>query len=251
MSEQPDVVELVERASDAGGVSIELQRRGNVFEVVQGGVRTMYSDAERNESQLAELTLAPLQGRDDINVLVAGAGLGRVVKALLANRGVKRVDVVDPWPPLYKWHEAELKEVSGGALVDPRVHRHQGELADLIRARAKLPGAPPEGWLAIVLDLDEGPTRLTRPSHAGLYEDDGLRALVDALVPGGVLATWSPHKEVELLQRMGSHLQQVAEVVVPVDVLGDSSLDYIYRGRRPPRVGQPAVPGGTSGGAVN
>jgi hypothetical protein len=59
------------------------------------------------------------------------------------------------------------------------------------------------------------------------------------LRPGGVLGLWSAAREPELLQRMHARMKNVAEIVVPVDVDDGSSLDYVYRGRRPPNPVEP------------
>ena len=44
---------------------------------------------------------------------------------------------------------------------------------------------------AILLDVDNGPTGLTRSSNDWLYGAPGLDAAFDALRPGGVLGIWS------------------------------------------------------------
>ena len=67
------------------------------------------------------------------------------------------------------------------------------------------------------------------------YTDEGVTRLATVLRPGGVVALWSPEREPELMQRLHALLSHVAEVVVPVEVDGVASLDYVYRARCPPR----------------
>src|SRR5439155_13410553 len=90
-----------------------------------------------------------------------------------------------------------------------------------------------DGWLALLLDVDNGPSWLSRPQNEVIYGEDGLARLELALRHGGVLGIWSAQRELELLQRMHSRIVNVAEMVVPVDVQGRASLDYVYLGRRP------------------
>ena len=72
-------------------------------------------------------------------------------------------------------------------LDDPRVHVHNMSLDKYLRAlRYKsLPDVKIEGdgYLAVILDLDEGPSQLLRPKNADLYSEDGLQDLEEALRP--------------------------------------------------------------------
>lgn len=60
----------------------------------------------------------------------------------------------------------------------------KGDVADLIRN-------PPAPWDTILLDVDNGPTGLTRPGNDWLYSRQGLDAAFAALQPAGVLGVWS------------------------------------------------------------
>ena len=53
---------------------------------------------------------------------------------------------------------------------------------------------------AVILDLDEGPTQLTRPENRVFYTDAGIGEIQRVLRPGGVLALWSSERETELLK---------------------------------------------------
>ncbi len=93
------------------------------------------------------------------------------------------------------------------------------------------------GYLSVILDRDEGPSRLLRPQNADLYGDDGLADLEEALRPGGVLALWSAVREVEPMDRPQRPLQKHRQDRRPRrDVPGSPGLDYIYRARRRPPI---------------
>ncbi len=225
--------ELIDRRVE-DGVTLELHRRGEAYEVRVDGRRMVASDQRRSEQSLVELALAPLRQRDDIQVLIAGLGMGYTVRGLLNAPGVQRVDVVEASPAMLDWEKRHFAQLSGDVLKDPRVKLHAMELSAFGKA-VRLGAQPgvPEGWLALVLDVDQGPSSLLRPTNIGFYEEEGLASLEQLLRPGGVLALWSTQRETELFRRLHARLQNVAEVAVPVEIDGAGNLDYIYRGRRP------------------
>jgi spermidine synthase len=228
------------------GALLELIQRGAALDVLLDGRRVMRSDVRRAEQQLVDLALAPLGQRDDITVLLAGLGMGFTLRALLDAPGVKRIDVVEGSPAVIEWEARHFAGLNGDALKDPRVELHATDLATFLKnvgaGTVARPGADGEAWLALVLDLDEGPRTLSRAGNASFYDDAGIARLEDALRPGGVLALWSSAREPELLQRMHARLKNVAEVVVPVEIEDQSALDYVYRGRRGPNLVEPSRP---------
>jgi spermidine synthase len=227
------------------GATIELVQRGDAFDVLIDGRRVMRSDARRAEKQLVELALAPLGQRDDITVVLAGLGMGFTLRALLDAPGVQRVDVIESSPAVLEWEARHFAGLNGDALKDPRVRLHTGDLAAFLKGvRTRSVDLPVgDGWLALVLDMDEGPTQVSRAGNDQFYGDEGMERLETALRPGGVLALWSAAREPELLQRMHARMKNVAEIVVPVDLDdGKSNLDYVYRGRRAPNPTEPKGP---------
>jgi spermidine synthase len=226
------------------GATIELVQRGEAFDVLVDGRRVMRSDARRAETQLVELALAPLGQRDDITVVLAGLGMGFTLRALLDAPGVVRVDVVESSRAVLEWETRHFAGLNGDALADARVHLHALDLAAFLKSLrvGALQRPAGDGWLALILDLDEGPDTPSRAGNEAFYGDDGLARLEEALRPGGVLALWSAAREPALLQRLHARLKNVAEIVVPVELDERASLDYVYRGRRPPHPTAPKGP---------
>jgi spermidine synthase len=204
------------------GQSWELRRRGEAYDLFVEGKVVARSDVLRNAHALAELTLAPWSGHDDVHVLLAGLGVGHVLRELLARPEVQRVDVAEISRAVIDWQTQFL----GAATSDPRVKCEHVELGALLRQ-------PREGtgWMAIVVDVDEWPIALSRPENVELYHDEGIRLLVEALRPGGVLVLWSARRDDELHARMGARLTNVARITADVDGT-ETGLDYVYRGRR-------------------
>jgi spermidine synthase len=227
--------DLIERR-DEEGRAVELYRRGEAYDLLLEG-RRVSSDQRRSESALVELTMAPLSGRDDVSVLVAGLGMGFLLRAVLDTPGVRKVDVVEGSPAVIEWSERYFAAFNGDVLKDTRVTLHRAEFGAFvrqIRLGAAPAGVPAEGWMAVILDLDEGPSAPSRGGNARFYTDEGLESLEVLLRPGGVLGVWSVTRETEFVRRLHGRFQNVAEVAVPVEVGDQSSLDYVYRGRRPP-----------------
>src|SRR5579859_4544250 len=132
--------ELIERRVEDAGTAVELYRRGEAYELVVDGRRVVASDIRRSEKALIELAMAPLAGRDDVSVLLAGLGLGFTLRALLDAVGVKRVDVVEASAAVVDWNARYFAGLNGDALKDPRVKLHQSELG-LFLKQARLGGA--------------------------------------------------------------------------------------------------------------
>lgn len=226
------------------GTTVELAQRGEAFDVLVDGRRVMRSDVRRAEKQLVELALAPLGQRDDITVVLAGLGMGFTLRALLDAPGVTHVDVVEGSAAMIDWEARHFAGLNGDALKDPRVALHACDLGAFLKLvrNGNVERPAGDGWLALVLDMDEGPAALWRAGNAAFYTDEGIERLETLLRPGGVLALWSAAREAELLRRMHARMKNVAEVVVPVELDDQSSLDYVYRGRRPPNPTEPRGP---------
>lgn len=226
---------VVDRQSGADGQEMVLLRRGEAFEIQLEGQCAMASDARRSERSLVELALAPLSLRDDITVLVAGLGMGHLLRAVLDQPKVVRVDVVEMSSAVIEWNRRHFGPLNGDALLDGRVHLHHADLLGFLKQTRYSPiPEVEEGWLAVILDVDNGPDWLTRSANAAIYTDDGLARLETSLRHGGVLALWSAERALEFYRRMHARLANVAELAVPVEIGGRSSLDYVYRGRRRP-----------------
>jgi spermidine synthase len=66
---------------------------------------------------------------------------------------------------------------------------------------------------AILLDVDNGPRALTTETNSWLYSPAGLRGIMAALRPRGILAIWSSGPDdafVRRLQQTGFAVEQVA-----------------------------------------
>lgn len=164
----------------------------DVFEVKLGDEYLMSSLFTVAEEALSDLGLAAVPaGRDALDVVVGGLGLGYTAVAALRDGRVATMTVVDALPAVIAWHERRLLPVSGLLVDDERTRLVHADFFALMRAAPDAAGPLPAPLDAILLDVDHSPTFTLDPSHADLYTVEGLRRLAAHLRPGGVFALWS------------------------------------------------------------
>jgi spermidine synthase len=224
---------VLARADEPHG-ELVLRRRGDVVELICGGLFAMDTADTSTERALAEVALGELDGDRPLDVLVGGLGLGFTVAAVLADDRVGRLDVVELSPAVIGWVAGGLVPATAGVLDDPRVRVHTSDVRTLV------PRLPAGGLDAVLLDVDNGPGFLLHPANAEVYGGGFLAGAVRALRPGGVLAVWSSHPSPELLRSLGRVGVRGREVLRTVDREGRELLYAIYLvhaddGTPPPR----------------
>jgi spermidine synthase len=177
--------EQIDTAQAPGGGVLTLHRRGDEHMIRIDGAELMSTRKHGSESALAELALAELRDRASPCVLIGGLGVGYTLAATLAACGPDaRIVQSELSDAVVRWNEEIIGAHAGHPLRDPRVRVEIGDVVESI-ARAR------NEYDAILLDVDNGPDALTRPSNAKLYRNDGLGSAHRALTKGGVLAIWS------------------------------------------------------------
>lgn len=190
-------LEEVDRAPvPGGGAEMVLYRRQNDFMILVNGLELMGSRAHASEEQLAALGCAGLRSLAGACVLIGGLGMGFTVRAALRALGEEaRVDVAELVPAVVRWNRGVLAPLAGAPLEDPRVQVIEKDVAHVIKDAESR-------YDAILLDVDNGPSALSSPLNARLYDDAGLARAHRALRPGGVLATWSTSDDQKYTQRL-------------------------------------------------
>ncbi|MEQ1568174.1 MAG: hypothetical protein ABMA64_21215 [Myxococcota bacterium] len=201
--------ELVERVDVPGTDSVmSLMRRAHELAIAVDGRQLMSSLVHGSEDALAELACARVGARPGARFLIGGLGMGFTLAAAL--RGLRpdaEVVVAEVVPGVVAWNRGPIGPVAGHPLDDPRASVVEGDVADRIRGAT-------EAWDAILLDVDNGPTGLTRPTNNWLYGWEGLEAAHRALRPGGVLAVWSAAPDNAFTRRV----QRAGFAVTPIEV---------------------------------
>ncbi len=217
---------VLARAEEQHG-ELVLRRRGEVVELISGGLFAMDTSDTSTERALAEVALGALDGDRRLDVLVGGLGLGFTLAAVLADDRVRHVDVVELSPAVIGWVAGGLVPATAGILEDPRVRVHTGDVCDLV------PRLPAGRLDAVLLDVDNGPGFLLHPANAGVYGGGFLAGAVRALRPGGVLAVWSADRSPRLLRTLGRVGVRGREVLRTVRRDGRELQYAIYLVHRP------------------
>lgn len=191
------------------------------------GVFVMDSAGAGSEQALASVALAAVSAPS--RVLVAGLGLGATLRAVLGDRRVQQVCLVELEPALVDWVRAD--RVPGGAalLADPRVDVLVGDVTAAL-------DEPVDAYDVVLLDVDNGPDHLVHDVNAGLYETAFLGRCAAALRRGGVLAVWSMSESAALTEAMRGVLAAVRAVACPVRLGERDETYWLYLGTAPATV---------------
>jgi spermidine synthase len=190
-------VQVDEASVPDGGGQLRLMRRGGEFSIVAGAIVLMNSRTSGSEIALAELACDRLRGVKDCRILIGGYGMGFTLRAALTGLGGDaRIVVAELVPAVMAWARGPMAALTAGSLDDPRVDVREADVGSLI-ASAR------EGYDAILLDVDNGPDRVSRAGNDRLYDPRGLRAARRALRPRGLLAIWSAAPNAQFVRRLG------------------------------------------------
>lgn len=214
----------LDRAKTPDNLDLRLMRRGTEFSIMLGGNGLMNSRLFGSEEHLAEFAAAALKGRRKAEVLIGGLGMGFTLRAALAAFAPDaRITVAELMPAVVTWARGPLADLFEGALDDPRVDVHQGDVAKLI-------AASPGRYDAILLDVDNGPEALTQADNDTLYGAKGLAEQRRALRPGGVLAVWSAHPDPGFARRLAQAGFKIEEHRVRARKNGKGARHLIWTG---------------------
>ncbi len=204
---------LLDSGAIPGGGRLRLFRDGAHYVIkLDDGTDLMSTRAHGSEEALAQHAAARLGTCRGAQWLVGGLGIGYTLAAALRHAGADaRVTVAELVPAVVAWNRDWLGAFAGHPLTDARTHLHEGDVAALLRGVRRR-------WDAVLLDVDNGPDGITRAGNDWLYAPAGLRAIRDALKPGGILAVWSAHPSPAFTRRLEAAGFAVEEV--PARALG-------------------------------
>jgi spermidine synthase len=183
-------------ASTPDGSHMELLRHDGDYLIRIDGYELMTSRAHQSEEVMMELACPhPSEGA---RVLVGGLGMGYTAAAVLAMLPERATLVVSELvPAVVEWNRGPLGPLAGNPLDDPRTQIEVRDVAQVIRTDS-------EGYDAILLDVDNGPSALSERSNSWLYSPAGLSRIREALRPNGGLAIWSVGEDASFERRLRS-----------------------------------------------
>jgi spermidine synthase len=178
-----------------GGKELVLQERDGVYVIRAGGQELMSSARHGSEEALAKAGLCGLRAEAP-SLLIGGLGLGYTLRAALDRLPCSaRVVVVEISAAVVAWNRGPLAQLAGEPLADRRVSVEVAEIGRFLAATQ---------WRfdAILLDVDNGPSALSRAGNQALYGPLGIAAFSRALRPGGVLVVWSAREAPRFIQKL-------------------------------------------------
>jgi spermidine synthase len=228
-SEGWEYVELARATSERGEVVLRERRPAlpegpgdpaAVIELRVNGVFVM--DTLETTSELALATAALSQVEEPRTVLVGGLGLGFTAHEVLSDRRVERLVV------------AEVEEALVGWLRDGTVPHGPAFLADerltvvVADVRQVVAETPSDTYDLVLLDVDNGPGFLVYDDNAEVYEPAFLRAVADALRPGGAVAIWSAAEAPGLHEALTQVFGHAAPLPLDVRLQGRDEQYWLY-----------------------
>lgn len=202
---------LIDTAEIPGGGALCLFEYGDDFVIkIQGGNgnQLMNTRMHGSEDALAEIPCKRIAARQEARVLIGGLGMGFTLAAALKSLGGDaQVQVAELVPGVIEWNRGALGAKAGMPIDDARTQIRNEDVADILKRE-------PQGFDAIMLDVDNGPEGLTQKQNSWLYSAEGLKACARALRPKGVLAVWSASADRAFSQKLGKAGFKAEEVQV-------------------------------------
>jgi spermidine synthase len=184
---------------------LHLYQRDQEFSLRVGVDELMNSRMHGSETALAELTCTRFTSNPAPAILIGGLGMGFTVAAALMHTTKKaRITVAELVPEVVEWNRGVLGHLADYPLNDSRVTVCVQDVTDMMKQY-------PEGYDAILLDVDNGPEAMTHKENSWLYTQQGLTTAYAALRPKGILSVWSAGPSVPFTKRLskaGFRVQQ-------------------------------------------
>jgi spermidine synthase len=194
-------VEIVERCLTDRG-ELQLQRRGNDYEIISNGVFLMATYNGQSERQLVAMALSRSNNPD--RVLIGGLGVGFSLQEALGEPRAGEVVVLEVEPKIIEWNSRYFSGLMGDCLQDARIHIIQDDLLTWL-------GHTGETFDVVCIDIDNGPDWTVVESNDRLYTETGLQSLVRILRPRGIIAFWSAARSIEFFNRLERFFDHVEE----------------------------------------
>lgn len=199
---------LLERAPVPDGQGeLLLYARGDEFSIRVAGTELMNSRVYAKQDALSELGCARVADRERPRVLIGGLGMGYALATALAALGPSaEVVIAELVPAVVRWNREVFGHLAGHPLRDARVTLREGDVGRVMQDAAN-------HYDAILLDVDNGPSGLTRKGNDRLYTRAGLERARAALRERGVLGVWSSEPDrgfVRRLQAAGFGVEEIS-----------------------------------------
>ncbi|GEL76964.1 spermine/spermidine synthase [Tenuibacillus multivorans] len=195
---------------------IQLQQRGDEYEVISNGTFLMATYNGESEKLLVQAAIE--EATHPERVLIGGLGVGFSLAEALSYSNIKEVTVIEIEKCIIEWNKTYLAEYSSNSLQDPRTNIVHADFTKWMYETQ-------EKFDVICLDIDNGPDWTVVESNNTLYQEDSLHVLASLLNEQGVISFWSASSAPHFVARLKQIFKHVTELSVPVD---RGEPDYIY-----------------------
>ncbi len=174
----------------------DFRLKTDVLEIMLGDEQLMFDLFTTSKIALGTLGLAHHPEQDDklrkLDVDVGGLGLGYTAEAVLCEKAVGSLWVVEALQAIIDWHVSGLLPLGEILCADPRC---KFVCSDFFASARKNVGfdaiQPDRRFDAILVDIDHDPDFHLVPEDAGFYSTAGLFGLKSHLAENGVFGLWS------------------------------------------------------------
>jgi len=178
----------VDTADTNEGLMTLMQRGDREFTIKMESFVLMNSRLNLTEVALAGSACEALGSRRKPRVLIGGLGMAFTLKAALdALPPDAQVTVAEINPVVERWCRGPLRDLTDGAVEDPRVEVRIGDVSQVIGQAAR----GRHTFDAIILDLYQGTHDANDDPRDPFYGRTALETTRDALKDDGVFAVWT------------------------------------------------------------
>lgn len=192
--------QTLDEVQTADGKLTLLQRGPGDFIIRMNDFVLMNSQLNLTELALGKSAIELLQKEANASVLIGGLGMAYTLRAALdALPQSATVTVGELNPAVISWCKGPLRQLTNGAVDDPRVRVAMGDVAQVI-ARAAAPTAAK--YDAIILDLYQGTHDSRTDPNCPFYGRAALQQAKRALAKNGVFAAWTEQSDERFEKRL-------------------------------------------------
>lgn len=220
----PETPVVLERIQGRGG-ELQLQRRGEAYEIIYSGVFLMATYNGASERAAVRRSLALLPRDQGVRVLMGGLGVGYSLQEALRHPQVEVVVVAEIEEAVIRWNRCYFYDLNGRALDDARVEICNAAFEGLLRGATR---RPDKRYHLIIIDTDNGSGWLSRPENAVIYSEEGLKWILNSLFPEGVACFWCARRERELERRLRSFFD-ICPYETVLEETGEKAGFYLAR----------------------
>jgi spermidine synthase len=224
----PAYVEIARDSTPRGEVVLRARHEAEdvppVLELRVNGVFVMDTRETGSEQGLASVALA--QVSSPLFVLVGGLGLGFTAHAVLADRRVQHVVVVEIEEALVRWMRDGTVPHGPSYLADERLTVVNADIRQAVAESA------PESYDLVLLDVDNGPGFLVHQDNEAVYRAGFLGAVHNVLREGGAVVVWSAAQAPQLVEELASVFGPVTPLPFDVRLQGRDEQYWLYLAHR-------------------